>query len=107
ARAALPGRRSPRPSGRSRRRGRRALGGEFESVSLGQTLDVALVEELDPDAGVPLLELAHLPVLLRYERLLHHGDLDVEILVGEVEVGREPLEAAALGVLLEHEPPRL
>jgi hypothetical protein len=34
---------------------------------LGEALEVAPVEELDFDAGVPLTELSHLPVLPRDE----------------------------------------
>ena len=44
---------------------------------LGEALEIAPVEELDPDVRVPLTQLAQLPVLAGHERLLHGGDLDV------------------------------
>ena len=52
-------------------------------------------------------ELPQLPVLPRDERLLHHGDLDVEILIREVEVGPERLDHRPVLGLLEDERPRL
>src|SRR6059058_2848234 len=42
-----------------------------------------------PNVRIPLPELAQLPVLARNKRLLHHRQLDVQILLGEVEVGGE------------------
>src|SRR5213079_2999527 len=77
--------------------------GEVEVEMLGEALEVAPVEELDPDVGVPLTQLAQLPVLAGDERLLHGGDLDVEVLLGKIEVGREGLLHATVGVLLEDE----
>src|SRR5262245_7142125 len=74
---------------------------------LGEALEVAPVEELDPNVGVSLAQLAQLPVLAGDERLLHGGDLDVEVLVGKIEVGRESLLHAAVFVLLEYERPGL
>ena len=56
---------------------------------LGEALQVAPVEELDLDVRVSLAQLAQLPVLAGHERLFHGGDLDVEVLIGEVEVGFE------------------
>src|SRR5262249_50232589 len=79
--------------------------GEVEVEMLGEALEVAPVEELDPDVGVPLAQLAQLPVLASDERLLHGGDLDVEVLVGKIEVGREGLLHAAVRILLEDERP--
>ena len=81
--------------------------GEVESVSLGEAFDVALVEELHADARIALAHLPQLPVLAGDERLLHHRHLDVEILLREVEVGREGFDHAPVVVLLEHERPRL
>src|SRR5205085_11593072 len=83
------------------------LAGEVEVEMLGEALEIAPVEELDLDAGVPLAELAQLPVLSGDERLLHGGDLDVEVLLGEVEVGREGLGHAPGLVLFEHKRPGL
>ena len=74
---------------------------------LGEPLEVALVEELDLDVRVPLAQLAKLAVLPGDERLLHQGDLDVQILLGEVEVRRERFGDAAVLVLFEDERSRL
>src|SRR3954454_16796178 len=63
--------------------------GEVEVEMLGEALEVAPVEELDPDILVPRTQLAQLPVLAGDERLLHGGDLDVEVLVRQEEIGRE------------------
>src|ERR1043166_7363033 len=81
--------------------------GEVEVEMLGEALEVAPVEELDLDIGVALAQLAQLAVLAGHERLLHGGDLDVEVLVGEEEVGRERFGNAPVLVLLEHERPWL
>src|SRR5207248_3707334 len=75
--------------------------------ALGQPLDVALVEELDLDAGVALAELAQLAVLARHEPLLHHCDLEEQILLRQVEVRRERLGHATVFVPLEYERVRL
>ena len=74
---------------------------------LSQPFEVSLVEELDPDVRVSLAQLAQLPVLARDERLLHHGELDVQILLRQIEVGRERLAHPAVLVLLEDEGSRL
>src|SRR5262245_21516608 len=74
---------------------------------LGEALEVAPVEERDPDVGIPLAQLAQLPVLAGDERLLHGGYLDVEVLLGEIEVGREGFGHAPVVVLFEYERPRL
>src|SRR5207249_8533382 len=44
-----------------------------------------------------------LAVLARHERLLHHGDLEIEILLREVEVRRECFDDASFLVRLEDE----
>ncbi len=72
-------------------------------VPLGQTFDVALVEELDADFRVQLPQSPELAVLPGHEGLLHHRDLDVEILLGKEEVRGECTRDASFGVLLEHE----
>src|SRR4051812_19206110 len=74
---------------------------------LGEPFEIPLVEELDPDVGVALAQLPDLSVLPRDERLLHLRDLDIEILLGEVEVGRKRLGDAAGLVRLEDERRRL
>jgi hypothetical protein len=52
---------------------------------------VPLIEDLAANLGVELAEAAHLAVLLGDQLLVHGGDLDVEILLGKVEVGGEVL----------------
>ena len=70
---------------------------------MGEALEVAPGKELDLDLWIPLVELADLAVLTGDERLLHHRHLEVEVLLGKVEVRREGLENAALLVGFEHE----
>src|SRR5450759_331279 len=86
-----------------RRHSKGASGGQIEAVALGQSLNVAPVEELDADSRIELSQLAQLAVLARHERLLHDRDLQVEILLGEVEVGCERLADTAFIVPREHE----
>jgi hypothetical protein len=64
---------------------------------------VALVEELDLDVGVELPQATGLAVLLRHQLLVQRGDLDVEVVAGEVEVGTEGLDRASLLVPLKRE----
>src|SRR4029453_18512363 len=96
---------SEAPPGRGRRPRavRPKLRRELEPVSLRQALDVALVEQLDADVRVALAELAQLAVLARDERLLHDGDLDVQVLLRQVEVRLEGLDGATLLIGLEDE----
>ena len=61
----------------------------LEPVLDEQVQVVTLVEDLAADVGMVLLEEPHLAVLLRDELLIHRGDLDEEVLVGEVEVRGE------------------
>jgi len=75
----------------------------LEPVTGCKPLEVTFVEQLDPHVRVELPHLAQLAVLAGHERLLHHGHFQVQILVGEVEVGRERLDHATLLVALEHE----
>src|SRR6476661_4625611 len=60
-----------------------------ELILLGKGLDVAPVEQLDPYVRAQLPQPAQLAVLLGHERLLHGGDLEVEILLGQVDVEGE------------------
>src|SRR5690606_7841175 len=75
----------------------------FEAVLDHQVQVVALVEDLAADPGMGLLELAHLPVLLGDELLVHGRDLDEEIVVREIEVGSEPLDRFSIVVELDGE----
>jgi len=72
-----------------------------------EALDVAPVEELDPNLRIEPLKLAKLPVLPCDEGLLHHGHLDEEILLRKVEVGRERAHNSTLVVAVEDERVRL
>src|SRR6266550_8715835 len=91
----------------SRRRAVRRLAGEVEAESLSQALDVAPVEELDPNVRVALAKFPQLAVLSCHERLLHHRHLNVEVLLREIEVGREGLRDTAVLALRQRERPRL
>src|SRR5215831_15506471 len=84
-----------------------ASGGLAEAVTGGDPLEIPLVEELDAHLGIELAQPAQLPVLPGDERLLHDRDLEIEVLVGEVEIGRERLDDLALLIALEHERVRL
>ncbi len=79
----------------------------FEAVLHQQLEVVALVQDLDLDLRVQLHQAACLPVLLGDQLLVERGDLDVEVVRREVEVGRERLRRVALAVALEHERARL
>jgi len=63
----------------------------LESVFDNQMEIVALVENFASDVGVDGLETADLLVLLGHEFLVHGRDLDEQVIVGKIEVGREPL----------------
>src|SRR4051794_30056366 len=63
----------------------------LEPVLHEQMQIVALVQDLDADLGVQLSEPAGLAVLLRDELLVERGDLDVEVVRRQVEIGTERL----------------
>src|SRR4029079_16803409 len=71
-------------------------GSSAQPVAGRDLLEVALVEELDAHPGVELAQLPQLAVLAGYERLLHHGHFEIEILLREVEVGGERLAPLSL-----------
>jgi hypothetical protein len=72
--------------------------GLFQTV-LGHQLEVvALVENLAVDLWMELLEKARLAVLLGHQLLVHRGDLDIKVIVGQVEVGCEELGGLAVAV---------
>ena len=91
-------------------RGRAAppqLGGQLErqAVALAQALEVAPVEDAhDHPLGA---QLPDLPVLARGQLLSHGGALDVDVRLGEEEVGGERLCHVPLLVALEDEGVRL
>src|SRR5207249_7161666 len=68
---------------------------------------IALIEDLAVDVRVQFAELANLPVLLRDELLVERRDLDVEVVLGQEEVGREPSNDFALLVPFQVERARL
>src|SRR5471032_273809 len=107
ARAQQSRRHRERPRRCARRVGAVCSGRLRQPVTGCEPCEVALVEELDLHIRVELSQLAELPVLAGDERLLHHGHLQVQVLVPEVEVGRERLGDAALIVAGEHEGRRL
>ena len=65
--------------------------------------EVAGVEQLDPDVRVQLAQPAQLAVLLAHELLLERRELDVQVEVGQVEVGREALDDVAVEVPADRE----
>ena len=69
--------------------------------------EVAGVEQLDPDVRVQLAQPAQLAVLLAHELLLERRELDVQLEVGQVEVGREALDDVAVEVPGDRERVRL
>src|SRR5262245_19594702 len=75
-------------------------GDVLEAVLGDQRQVVALVEDLAVDARVELAEPADLPVLPGHELLVQGRDLDVEVVLGQEEVGGESLDdVAVLGPL--------
>jgi hypothetical protein len=70
--------------------------GLLEPVLLDQMEIVPLVENLAAHLGVQLAKQPHFGVLLGYELLTHGRDLDVEVVLGQIEVGREVLTRSAL-----------
>ena len=70
----------------------------LEPVLHEQVQVVALVEHADRDLGMLLDEAARLAVLLRHELLVQRGDLDVEVVRGQVEVGGERLHRPAVAI---------
>ena len=82
-------------SGRSRRQLliRRLL----EPVLHEQAQIVPLIEDLALDLGVNLPQATHLAVLLGDQLLAHRRDLDVQIVIGEIEVRSEELCRCAVG----------
>ena len=72
-----------------------------------QRPEVARVEELDAHHRVELPEVAQLAVLLAHQALLERRELDVDLQLGQVEVGREGLHDDAVGVPADGEDVRL
>ena len=97
------------------RPGRRRLAGragqlveQREAAELEQQHpEVPRVEQLDLDVRVQLAQPAQLAVLLAHELLLERRELDVQVEVGQVEVGREALDDVAVEVPADREGVRL
>jgi hypothetical protein len=68
---------------------------------------VALVEDLAVDVAVMFFEEPDLAVLLGDEFLVHRGDLDEQVFVGNVEVGGEERDGRTVGVEFDGEGRRL
>ena len=68
-----------------------------------QRPEVARVEQLDPHVGVELAQATELPVLLPDEPLPQRRQLEVQVQVRQVEVGREALDDGALEVPQDRE----
>lgn len=79
----------------------------LESVLDHQMEIIALVEHLAFRVGVNGLKTANLLVLLGHEFLVHRRDLDVQVVVGKIEVGSEPFRRLAFGVELDGKALRL
>jgi len=75
-------------------------------VTLSEAVEVAAVEQRDRDS-VALPELFDLPPLPAEQCDPLHGALDVHVLVGEIEIGRDRLRRVPIRILLEHERRRL
>ncbi len=77
--------------------------GSLEAVLDQQMEVITLIEDLAVDQRVGLLQEPDLAVLLGDQLLVHRRDLDVQILVREVEVGREAGSRFAIVVELDGE----
>src|SRR5660398_194451 len=76
---------------------------EDQGCTSWQLHEVFAVEYLDVDLRILLLELPHLPVLLRHQGLLHLGDLYVQIELREVEIGGKSRFDIPIPLLLKDE----
>jgi hypothetical protein len=74
------------------------VGGAFEPVFLDQMQVVALVEDFAAHLRIETTQGPNFAVLLGDELLAHRGDLDVEVLFREKEVGSEILAGPALSI---------
>jgi hypothetical protein len=68
---------------------------------------VALVEHADRHVRIELGQPSSLAILLGDELLVQRGDLDVEVVRGQIEVGGERLRGSALAITFERERARL
>lgn len=68
---------------------------------------VPSVQQLDVHLGVQLSQATQLPVLLCHQALFQRGQLDVQVELRKIEVGREALDYPSFGVVLQRECPGL
>jgi hypothetical protein len=81
----------------------RELRGLLEAVLDQQVEVVALVEDLDVDLGMELSQTPYLAVLLGHQLLVERGDLDVQVVGRQIEVGAERLGGLAEAIPFERE----
>jgi hypothetical protein len=62
----------------------------IEIVPFQNRVKVALIDNEERDLGIELAEVTDLAILLRHQSLSEHGELDEEVLLGQIEVGAEP-----------------
>ena len=75
----------------------------FEAVLDDEMEVVALIEDFALDIGMNRLEPADLLVLLGDQLLIHGRDLDVQLVVGQIEIGCEVLGGLPVVIELDRE----
>jgi hypothetical protein len=85
----------------------RTLGRFLEAVLDQQVQVVALIQDLADNSWIQRHETAGFAVLLGYQLLIERGYLDINVEVGEVEIGREAARRVAVPVPIDVEGGRL
>jgi hypothetical protein len=67
-----------------------------DAVGVGEPVDIAPVEELNLHGWVNLSHLTEFAILPCDERLAHRCELDIEPVIGEIEIGREHFGGASI-----------
>ena len=75
----------------------------FEPILDQQAQVIPLIEDLALDFGVDLAQTPHFAILLGDELLAHRGYLDVEIVIGKIEIRSEELGWCSIGGKLDGE----
>lgn len=83
------------------------MAGLIETVLDQQIQVVALIQDLAANVRIKLLETPHLSILLGDQLLVESGDLDKHVVIGKVEIRREPLCGIAISIPCEDEGPWL
>src|ERR1700722_5388302 len=65
-----------------------------------EILQILLVEDLNIDVGIDCAQQFYLTILLRYQRLLHSGQFDIQINFRQIKIRRERLNHLAVFVPL-------